>query len=107
LVEFRFVSLQESFVFFYTPGEQMPKEAASGSRKGSRKDTDSDPDTDVDSDTNTDTDIDTDTDTDGDSYCPINGDACKIIPLGDSITFGMSSSGGGYRVKLQGDPGHS
>jgi lysophospholipase L1-like esterase len=31
--------------------------------------------------------------------CP-NGKACAILPLGDSITAGSGSSGGGYRVEL-------
>lgn len=33
------------------------------------------------------------------SPCPETG-ACKILPLGDSITFGLAGSGGGYRVEL-------
>jgi lysophospholipase L1-like esterase len=32
--------------------------------------------------------------------CPTDGSACRIMPLGDSITFGIGSSGGGYRVEL-------
>ena len=33
--------------------------------------------------------------------CPTTaGTACKILPLGDSITEGFGSSGGGYRVEL-------
>ena len=32
--------------------------------------------------------------------CPRDGSACRIMPLGDSITFGIGSSGGGYRVEL-------
>ena len=32
--------------------------------------------------------------------CPQDGSACAILPLGDSITFGERSSGGGYRVEL-------
>lgn len=32
--------------------------------------------------------------------CPGDGSACAILPLGDSITFGEGSSGGGYRVEL-------
>jgi len=32
--------------------------------------------------------------------CPLDGSACAILPLGDSITFGEGSSGGGYRVEL-------
>jgi lysophospholipase L1-like esterase len=32
--------------------------------------------------------------------CPPDGSACAILPLGDSITFGEGSSGGGYRVEL-------
>jgi lysophospholipase L1-like esterase len=32
--------------------------------------------------------------------CPTNGTACVILPLGDSITEGFNSSGGGYRVEL-------
>src|SRR5205085_11521049 len=32
--------------------------------------------------------------------CPPAGTECKIMPLGDSITFGSHSSGGGYRVEL-------
>lgn len=32
--------------------------------------------------------------------CPSDGSACRIMPLGDSITFGFGSSGGGYRVEL-------
>lgn len=31
--------------------------------------------------------------------CPATGD-CKIVPLGDSITFGTPSNNGGYRVEL-------
>ena len=34
------------------------------------------------------------------SPCPTDGTACKIMPLGDSITDGVGSSGGGYRVEL-------
>jgi hypothetical protein len=33
------------------------------------------------------------------SPCPTNGDFCKVLPLGDSITLG-SGYAGGYRVKL-------
>jgi lysophospholipase L1-like esterase len=33
--------------------------------------------------------------------CPTDGSPCKIMPLGDSITFGVgSSTGGGYRIEL-------
>lgn len=32
--------------------------------------------------------------------CPTDGTPCVIMPLGDSITFGIGSSGGGYRVEL-------
>ena len=32
--------------------------------------------------------------------CPPAGTECKIMPLGDSITLGSHSSGGGYRVEL-------
>jgi lysophospholipase L1-like esterase len=32
--------------------------------------------------------------------CPAAGTACAIMPLGDSITDGVGSSGGGYRVEL-------
>jgi len=33
--------------------------------------------------------------------CPTNGDPCKVLPLGDSITEGLQSSHrGGYRVDL-------
>lgn len=31
--------------------------------------------------------------------CPTNGDPCRILPLGDSITLG-TNYGGGYRIKL-------
>ena len=31
--------------------------------------------------------------------CPSNGDPCKVLPLGDSITWGINF-GGGYRIKL-------
>ena len=31
--------------------------------------------------------------------CPTNGDPCKVLPLGDSITWGINY-GGGYRIKL-------
>jgi hypothetical protein len=31
--------------------------------------------------------------------CPSNGDPCRILPLGDSITLG-TNFGGGYRIKL-------
>ncbi|HVT07583.1 MAG TPA: SGNH/GDSL hydrolase family protein, partial [Polyangia bacterium] len=31
--------------------------------------------------------------------CPTNGDACKVLPLGDSITFGINYEGS-YRVEL-------
>lgn len=56
-------------------------------------------------DTNaTPTDADSGTSGDGEfSPCPTNGDACKILPFGDSITFGMGSESaghGGYRVHL-------
>jgi lysophospholipase L1-like esterase len=34
-----------------------------------------------------------------DGPCPTNGDPCKILPLGDSITDGIGFSGG-YRVEL-------
>ena len=34
------------------------------------------------------------------SPCPSNGSACAVLPLGDSITEGFGSSGGGYRVEL-------
>lgn len=34
------------------------------------------------------------------SPCPTDGTPCRIMPLGDSITFGIGSSGGGYRVPL-------
>lgn len=34
------------------------------------------------------------------SPCPEDGSPCAILPLGDSITFGEGSSGGGYRVEL-------
>jgi lysophospholipase L1-like esterase len=33
------------------------------------------------------------------SPCPTNGDFCKVLPLGDSITLGLGYAGG-YRVKL-------
>lgn len=39
-------------------------------------------------------------DGDGFSPCPSNGDPCVVLPLGDSITEGYGSSGGGYRVEL-------
>lgn len=33
--------------------------------------------------------------------CPTNGDPCRVMPLGDSITDGVGSShGAGYRVEL-------
>lgn len=32
--------------------------------------------------------------------CPTDGSACRIMPLGDSITDGVGSTGGGYRVEL-------
>ncbi len=32
--------------------------------------------------------------------CPADGTPCVIMPLGDSITDGLGSSGGGYRVEL-------
>ncbi len=33
--------------------------------------------------------------------CPDDGTSCRIMPLGDSITYGVgSSTGGGYRVQL-------
>lgn len=34
------------------------------------------------------------------SPCPAAGTPCAILPLGDSITEGYGSSGGGYRVEL-------
>jgi len=38
---------------------------------------------------------------DSDGFCPPKGTPCKIMPLGDSITFGYgSTAGGGYRVEL-------
>ena len=33
------------------------------------------------------------------SPCPTNGDTCRVLPLGDSITLGTGYAGG-YRVKL-------
>lgn len=33
-------------------------------------------------------------------FCPNDGTACKIMAMGDSITDGVGSSGGGYRVPL-------
>ncbi len=33
-------------------------------------------------------------------FCPTDGSACKLMPFGDSITDGIGSSGGGYRVPL-------
>ena len=33
-------------------------------------------------------------------FCPDDGTVCKIMPFGDSITDGVGSSGGGYRVPL-------
>jgi lysophospholipase L1-like esterase len=39
----------------------------------------------------------------GDTFmpCPTNGSACRIMPLGDSITDGVGSpQGGGYRIEL-------
>jgi lysophospholipase L1-like esterase len=33
-------------------------------------------------------------------FCPSDGTACKIMAMGDSITDGVGSSGGGYRVPL-------
>ncbi|WP_437766747.1 hypothetical protein WMF27_22915 [Sorangium sp. So ce281] len=33
--------------------------------------------------------------------CPTNGEPCKILPLGDSITDGVGvQGGGGYRIEL-------
>src|SRR5438128_470316 len=32
--------------------------------------------------------------------CPANGDACKIMPFGDSITEGAPNNNGGYRIEL-------
>jgi hypothetical protein len=35
--------------------------------------------------------------------CPTNGDPCEVLPLGDSITFGLggeSNGNGGYRIDL-------
>jgi lysophospholipase L1-like esterase len=40
-----------------------------------------------------------DTGSGGFDPCPTNGDPCKILPLGDSITWGINY-GGGYRIKL-------
>jgi lysophospholipase L1-like esterase len=40
-----------------------------------------------------------DTGSTGFDPCPTNGDPCKILPLGDSITWGINY-GGGYRIKL-------
>ncbi|WP_437617864.1 SGNH/GDSL hydrolase family protein [Sorangium sp. So ce1151] len=38
---------------------------------------------------------------DGFRPCPTNGDPCKILPLGDSITDGVGvQGGGGYRIEL-------
>jgi len=36
----------------------------------------------------------------GFSPCPPAGSPCVVLPLGDSITEGFASSGGGYRVEL-------
>ncbi len=41
----------------------------------------------------------TDTGTASYSPCPTDGQPCKILPLGDSITYGVGFSGG-YRVEL-------
>jgi hypothetical protein len=45
----------------------------------------------------------TDSSTDGTTTsfapCPTNGDPCKVLPLGDSITFGIQYAGA-YRVEL-------
>ncbi len=40
-----------------------------------------------------------DTGSTGFDPCPTNGDPCKVLPLGDSITWGINY-GGGYRIKL-------
>ncbi len=48
-----------------------------------------------------DTGISTDTGIESYSPCPTNGEPCKILPLGDSITYGIGFSGG-YRVELFG-----
>ncbi|HXJ19544.1 MAG TPA: SGNH/GDSL hydrolase family protein [Polyangia bacterium] len=34
------------------------------------------------------------------SPCPTNGDPCKIMPFGDSITEGAPTNDGGYRIEL-------
>jgi lysophospholipase L1-like esterase len=34
------------------------------------------------------------------SPCPTNGDPCKIMPFGDSITEGAPNNNGGYRIQL-------
>jgi lysophospholipase L1-like esterase len=34
------------------------------------------------------------------SPCPRNGDPCKIMPFGDSITEGAPNNNGGYRIQL-------
>src|SRR6185295_2328224 len=31
--------------------------------------------------------------------CPTNGDPCRILPVGDSITFGINQEGS-YRIEL-------
>lgn len=36
----------------------------------------------------------------GGDPCPPAGTPCRILPLGDSITFGVGGTGGGYRVPL-------
>lgn len=37
----------------------------------------------------------------GFSPCPSDGEVCKVLPLGDSITYGLGVNGfGGYRVEL-------
>ncbi len=51
-------------------------------------------------DTNTNESSDGESSDPGFQPCPTNGDPCAIFPLGDSITEGFGSSGGGYRVQL-------
>ena len=56
---------------------------------------------DTDTDTNADTNGDSDTGPAGFSPCPTDGSDCKIMPVGDSITYGEGSSdGGAYRTHL-------
>ena len=76
-------------------------DTVAGSDDDTGSDTGSDTDTRNDTSQNNDSDTEHGTGPSGFSPCPTDGSDCKIMPLGDSITFGVGSSdGGAYRTQL-------